>query len=67
MAHAEKHGARILENTRVMSWEETETGVRIVCGGGIIVEAEQIVISAGAYTNQLIPEMASKLRVTRQV
>ena len=28
--HAEKHGATILENSRVMSWVEMETGVRVV-------------------------------------
>ena len=51
LEHAEKHGARILENSRVMSWTEMEAGVRIVLRDGTIVEADQIVITTGAYTN----------------
>lgn len=65
--HAEKFGAKILENSRVMNWTENESGVRIVLEDGTIVEADQIVITAGAYTNQLVAEMGSKLRVTRQL
>ena len=68
LEHAEKHGAKILENSRVMSWTENENGVRIVLKDGTIVEADQIVITAGAYTNQLVPaELGSKLKVTRQL
>ena len=39
LAHAEKLGAKILENTRVMSWEELDNGVRILLEDGMIVEA----------------------------
>ena len=31
------------------------------------MEADKLVITAGAYTNQLVAEMGTKLRVTRQV
>ena len=39
LAHAEKHGAKILENSKVLSWTELDDGVRIVLEGGTIVEA----------------------------
>ena len=65
LAHAEKNGAKILENSRVKTWTEEKSGVMIVLEDGSIIEAEKLVITAGAYTNQLIKELGSKLRVTR--
>ena len=67
LAHAEKHGAKILENTRVISWEELPDRVRVYLEGGMIVEATQIVITAGAYTNHLVKNLGVKLRVNRRI
>ena len=33
---------------------------------GLIVEADQIIITAGAYTNHLVKDLGVKLKVTRQ-
>ena len=40
LSHAEKHGATILENARVMSWTELKDCVRIALFDGTIVEAD---------------------------
>ena len=65
LEHAEKNGAKILENARVKSWSENAKGIKIVLEDGSVIEAEQLVITAGAYTTQLVKDLGVNLRVTR--
>ena len=50
LTHAEKNGAKILENSKVLSWTELDDGVRIVLEDGSIIEASQVVVTIGAFT-----------------
>ena len=65
LAHAEKHGAKILENSRVVNWTEHDNGVRILLEDGSIVEADKVIISAGSYTNHLVNNLGVHLKTSR--
>jgi sarcosine oxidase len=65
-AEAEKLGATILRRTAVRSWKYERGRVRVITDKGEFT-AEKLVISAGAWTANLLPQLQRRLRVTRQM
>jgi sarcosine oxidase len=59
-------GADIRARERVVRWVPTTNGVRIETDRGTY-EAERLVVSAGAWMQQLVPALASLARPERQV
>lgn len=59
-------GAEIHAHERVQSWEPRDSGVRIETDRGVY-EAERLVISAGAWAGELLPELAHLFVPERQV
>jgi sarcosine oxidase len=63
---AAEAGATVMTGTRVLAIEPTATGVRIVIDGDII-EAGSVVVSAGAWIADLVPELKPALSIARLV
>ena len=63
---AEKHGARVLADRAVTSWQ-ADGGTVVVRLGQEEIRARQVVLSAGAWMPRLVPTLASLLRPERQV
>ncbi|MTI88264.1 MAG: N-methyl-L-tryptophan oxidase [Balneolaceae bacterium] len=61
-----QHGADIKEKEQVLKWE-VDNGRVIVETEKETYEARKIIITAGAYTGKLLPELNNKLSVTRQL
>jgi sarcosine oxidase len=59
-------GAEIRLGIRALSWEPTSHGV-VVRADNMMFEAAQMVVCAGAWTSQLVPELSSLLTPERQV
>jgi sarcosine oxidase len=59
-------GASIQAREEIKSWEATPSGVRVETDRGVY-EADQLVISAGAWASKLVPELAALARPERQV
>lgn len=65
-ARAEELGARLLSETEVMAIEPSGTSVLIETSRGRFA-AERALITAGAWTTQLLPQLGLPLKVERQV
>ena len=63
---ARAHGAELLTTTRVQRIDEDAGGVAVLTAHGV-ERAGAVIVSAGAWTARLLPELAPLLRVTRQV
>jgi sarcosine oxidase len=63
---ARSAGAKVLTATKVDSIARRENGVRLAVGQDGI-EADKVIVSAGAWVKQLLPDLPVQLRVTRQV
>ncbi|NDE14481.1 N-methyl-L-tryptophan oxidase [bacterium] len=64
---AEKHGARILYNTKVTSWESTGHGpVRVMTSAGTF-QAERLVITSGPWATALLRPLGLNLHLRRMV
>ncbi|WP_171162565.1 N-methyl-L-tryptophan oxidase [Usitatibacter palustris] len=66
VALAKAAGAEIRIGTRVDSIERRSKGVRLAIGEDVI-EADQVIVCAGAWVKRLLPDLPVQLRVTRQV
>jgi len=66
LALAEKLGARIYRNERVLELRPTASGIKIQTSGGAY-EVGQLVVSAGPWVASLLPEFSSLFKVQRQV
>jgi sarcosine oxidase len=66
VAAALELGAKIHGRERVLGWEETPAGVRVVTDRGVY-EAEQLVVAAGAWMGALVPELEQLAVPERQV
>lgn len=60
-------GATVREGTRVQAIESERSGVTLRLDGADALRAKHCVVCAGAWTSTLLPELASHLRVERQV
>lgn len=59
-------GATIKARESALEWESTPSGVRVRTDKGVY-EADQLIISAGAWASRLIPELAELAVPERQV
>jgi sarcosine oxidase len=59
-------GATIRAREAVLEWEATSAGVRVTTAKGIY-EAEQLIVSAGAWVGKVLPELESLAVPERQV
>ena len=59
-------GADLRFGERVLSWEATESGVRVRTEGGVH-EAGRLVVAAGAWAGELLSDLGLPLEVTRQI
>ena len=61
-----RHGARLMTKTRLQRLESLAGGVRLVLPDGDLM-AGTVVVTAGAWTKQLVPESRIPLTISRQV
>jgi sarcosine oxidase len=59
-------GADLRFGEEILSWEPTESGVRVETASGTY-EAERLVVSAGAWAPNLLADLVLPLEVTRQL
>jgi sarcosine oxidase len=59
-------GADLRFEEEILSWEPTESGVRVETASGTY-EAERLVVSAGAWAPKLLADLGLPLEVTRQI
>lgn len=64
-SQAEKRGATIKTNEKVLGWKTSGTGIEVSTAHGIY-HAEKLVITGGPWSSQLLPGMDKHLKVTRQ-
>ena len=64
--HAIRHGATVLSKTTVLDWTRDAHGIRVRTNRGEF-SSKKLVITAGPWARNMIPEMSSTLQVTRQV
>jgi sarcosine oxidase len=64
--HALKNGASIHENEIVVSWKKTGSKISVVTDRGEYT-CSKLIITAGAWTSKILPQLKSELQVTRQV
>lgn len=65
-ACAQRRGARVLTGVRVRHVEERSDHVEITTSSGV-VRAARAIVSAGAWTSKVLPQVPLRLRVERQV
>ena len=65
--HAEKYGAEMLYNTKVVGWSESETEVTVTLEDGSICQGEQLIITTGAFTSKIVKNLGVKLKPTTQI
>ena len=63
---ARRHGADLRFEEPVLRWESDGAGVRVLTSRGEYAGA-QLVISAGSWLRELVPELAGQFTVERQV
>jgi len=66
VAVAREEGAEVHEEERVLAWEPSGEGIRVVTDRGEY-EAGALVVTAGAWAGSLLPELRASLVVERQV
>lgn len=66
LALARQHGAEVRTNTRVLDWKAKEGSITLRTAQESF-EARNLIVSAGPWLGQLVPELAAKLQVERQV
>ena len=59
-------GAELRFGEKVLSWEATDSGVRVRTGNGVH-EAGRLVVTAGAWAGELLADLGLPLEVTRQI
>jgi sarcosine oxidase len=63
---AARLGTSILTNTPALSWQADKDGVEVKTMEGTL-HADQLIVSAGAWTNSLLKDLGIQLTVTRQI
>lgn len=63
---ARQHGAQLLTNQTVLGWQAEADRVRLFSANGEF-RARRLLISAGPWTSQLVPDLRLPLSVERQV
>lgn len=65
-AYLPTRGVSLEPHTPVTGLDTHQGLVRIHTASGRVLEADRVIVTAGAWTGQLIPELAPSLSVTRQ-
>lgn len=65
LAAAQRHGAKIYQNTPVLSLEADNDGVRINLAQGGQIRARRVVVALNAWLDQLIPQLKGVVVPTR--
>jgi sarcosine oxidase len=65
VAQAEKHGAIIHSNEKVIEWKKDGNGISVNTDKKIY-HAGKLIITAGAWAGKMIPAVSDKIKVTRQ-
>ena len=63
---AAKNGTELRFNEMMLRWEAVDAGVRVFTNSGLVA-ARRLLLSAGAWMNQLLPNLNVPLAVERQV
>ena len=63
---AKKHGADIRMNTEVIRWRKESNGVRVITNEEEFT-ADNLVITSGAWSSRMLPDLPMELKVTRQL
>lgn len=63
---AQALGAQLHENETVLAWHTKGPQIEVVTNQATYL-TEKLIITAGAYTQKLLPQLQDKLKVTRQV
>lgn len=58
-------GGTLLENERVVGWESRVDSVRVTTANGVY-EADQVIVTAGAWASKLLNDLSLPLEVTRK-
>ena len=58
------HGARLVENCRVLELDAAEEGVRVRCADGSSVRARSAVVTADAWTNDVLAGLGVRIPLT---
>ncbi len=66
LARARSAGADLRSNTVVENWRSKDAGVAVEADGEVFL-GKQLIITAGAWTGQLLPDLHPHLTVTREV
>ena len=66
LAAAQESEAILQCNERVVQWQPTDNGLKVVTDRSIY-HAKKLVITAGAWGSTLVPPLASQLQVTQQL
>ena len=67
LAQAAAQGADLRFDTPIAHWETTTDEVVVTSTGGDVVRARQMVLAAGGWLPQLLPELSSILTIERAV
>jgi sarcosine oxidase len=62
---AQKYGADIRAHQEVISWEKEKNSIKVKTASGDF-ETRKLILTAGAWTSKLIPQLQNELSVTRQ-
>jgi sarcosine oxidase len=63
---AARHGANLRTDEQVIRWHDTEQGVEIATTKGAY-RASQMIVSAGSWARELLPDLNPPLTIERQV
>jgi sarcosine oxidase len=63
---ARKYGATIVTNERVVRWDDRDSHLVVITERGVY-EGTRLVMAAGAWTRELVPDLGVTLTVERQV
>lgn len=66
LQQARRKGAVIKTQTPVLSWRQESNRIRVVTSGGEYT-SDKLIITAGAWASQVLPQLKVQLHVTRQV
>jgi len=67
LAQAAAHGADLRFDTPIAHWETTTDGVAVTSTAGDVVHAREVVLAAGGWLPELLPDLRSVLTVERAV
>jgi sarcosine oxidase len=65
LAEAERAGAQLHKNEKVLSWKSGSSHVEITTDKGTY-QAEKIILTTGSWMRSLVPSLQAQLKVTRQ-